>query len=582
MTRIKPAQRIALVSLSPWKLGARHVSFNLAVRRLQASLMSDPRLAGSEVRVFEMGAEPIATWVELLSDFDPDLMGASAYLWSLPTFSLLARAVKLRSPRCLTVFGGPSARPAMLSLPPFRDVAQFIDVLALGEGEQVITDLAVNYGHGVQSFSAIPGIALHSPLGWRKTAAPSQPLSIDTLPSPYRMGLLPKGSTAYMETYRGCPMSCSFCQWGNLDPSSGVLSVDALVEEFEAMAKTDLLGVAMVDAGLNLNARAFRNLVEAEAQTNFLKGRYFDTEMYPHLMKPEHLEFLAHANSNVGLGLQSANPEVLKTVDRPFKRQHFAKVVEDLSKVARVTVEVIMGLPSDSPAGFKDTMAFLDDLPCNSRVYYCLVLPDAFMSRFPRADALRFHPITLELESGPGWSAADLRDTCDWLNDKVVSEGSLKQQPLVGRGDRLEDFVDKLVDPPWWSFDRKMSGVAPRDQVPNLRRLPAHLPQGDVAAASVHDAIAAAVKRATRGHCSIGDVVRSGAEVVIHLDVERSPYELVARRIAPGNPSFRDAAGCSFVYRSDGSVHPDERASLLLTRAIDAIAADVAPLIAAT
>lgn len=575
-----PARRIALVSLSPWRLGARHVSFNLAVRRLQASLMSDPRLAGSEVRVFEMGAESISTWMERLSEFNPDMLGASAYLWSLPTFGLLARAVKLKSPRCLTVLGGPSARPAMLSLAPFREVAQFIDVLALGEGEHVITELAANYGHGVQSFTAIPGLALHSPLGWRKTPAPQQPLSIDTLPSPYRMGLLPKGATAYMETYRGCPMSCSFCQWGSLDPSSGVLSVDALVQEFEAMAKTDLLGVAMVDAGLNLNARAFRNLAEAEAQTKFLRGRYFDTEMYPHLMKPEHLEFLANANSSVGLGLQSANPEVLKNVDRPFKRQHFAKVVEDLSKVARVTVEIIMGLPGDSPAGFKETMAFLDDLPCNSRAYYCLVLPDAFMSRYTGAGELRYHPITLELESGPGWSAKDLRDTCDWLNDKAVSEGANKQQPLVGRGDRLEDFVEMLVDPPWWSFDRKMDPTGAHDSVPNPRRLPAHLPQGEVAAASVHYAIATAVKRATRGHCSIGDVVRSGAEVVIHMNVEQSPYELVARRLAPGNPSFRDAAGCSFVYRSDGMSHPDERASLLLTRAIDAIAADVAPLIA--
>jgi hypothetical protein len=372
-------------------------------------------------------------------------------------------------------------------------------------------------------------------------------------------------------------MSCSFCQWGNLDPSSGVLSVDALVEEFEAMSKTDLLGVSMVDAGLNLNARAFRNLAEAESQTGFLKGRYFDTEMYPHLMKPEHLEFLAQSQSSVGLGLQSANPEVLKTVDRPFKRHHFAKVVEDLSKVARVTVEVIMGLPGDSPAGFKETMTFLQDLPCNVRAYYCLVLPDAFMNRFGGSDGLEFHPITLELQSGPGWSATDLRDTCEWLNEKAEAEGTNLQQPTVGRGDRLEDFVEMLVDPPWWSFHQSMDSDV--GQAPDSRRLPAHLPQGEVAAANVHSAIVAAVKRATRGHCSVGDVARMGAEVVIHVDVEDHPYELVARRAAPGSPSFHDAAGCSFVYRSDGMTHPSERASLLLTRTIEAVAAQVAPLL---
>ncbi|MCA9573826.1 MAG: cobalamin-dependent protein [Polyangiales bacterium] len=231
-----PAQRIALVSLSPWTLGARHVSFNLAVRRLQAALMSDPRLAQTEVRVFEMGAESLATWVERLAEFDPDMLAASTYLWSLPTFSLLASAIKRRSPRCLTVFGGPSARPAMLALAPFRDAAQFVDVLALGEGEHVITELAAHHGHGVQSFSAIPGLALHSPLGWRMTPAPRQSLAIDTLPSPYRMGLVPNGVTAYLETYRGCPMSCSFCQWGN-SAHEVVIHVDIERAPYELVAR---------------------------------------------------------------------------------------------------------------------------------------------------------------------------------------------------------------------------------------------------------------------------------------------------------------------------------------------------------
>ncbi|MCB9658384.1 MAG: B12-binding domain-containing radical SAM protein [Polyangiales bacterium] len=574
----KAARRIALVSLSPWRVGVRHVSFNLAVRRLQASLMSDPRLADSDVRVFEMGAESLSTWVDELVAFDPDLLGASAYLWSLPTFALLARAIKMASPHCLTVFGGPSARPAMLSLAPFREAAQFIDVLALGEGEQLITDIAANHGHGVGSFAAIPGLALQSPLGWRKTPSPLQPLSIDRLPSPYRMGLSPKGATAYMETYRGCPMSCAFCQWGNLDPSSGVLSVDALIEEFEAMSKSDLLGVSMVDAGLNLNARAFKNLAEAEAQTGFLKGRYFDTEMYPHMMKPEHLEFLANARSSVGLGLQSANPDVLKAVDRPFKPHHFAKAVEDLARVARVTVEVIVGLPGDSPSGFKETMAFLTDLPCNVRVYHCLVLPDALMSRYENSDELRFHPITLEIQSGPGWSETELRDTCEWVDEKTRAEGVNQQQPRVGRGDRLEDYVEMLVDPPWWSFDRTATPPPLGHHMANVRRVPAHLPQGEVAAAGVHAAIVAAVTRATHGHCRVGEVIRSTGQVVVRLDVERASYELVARPVEAG-PSFRDAAGCGFMYRSDGTAQLDQRASLLLTRAIDAMAAHVAPLV---
>lgn len=576
------AARVALVSLSPWRLGKQHVSFSLAARRLQASLLSDPRLRDTEVRLFEAGSQPLSVWLDDLAEFDPDVLAASAYVWSLPTFSLLAQQIKRRRPQCITVFGGPSARPAMLSLPPFREAARDIDVLVMGEGEQVLTDIVANYGHGVSSYAALPGVALHSPLGWRATPRPQSPLSIDSLPSPYVMGLAPRNATAYMETFRGCPMSCAFCQWGNLDPSAGVLSVDALVREFEAMREAEPLGIAMVDAGLNLNARAFRNLAEAEARTGFLRGRYFDTEMYPHLMRPEHLEFLANSRSNVGLGLQSANPEVLKNVDRPFKRAHFAKVVEQLSEVSKVTVEIIMGLPGDSPEGFRETLAFLTDLPCNVRAYYCLVLPDALMTRFSGAEGLRFHPITLELQSAPGWTESALRDTREWLNERAATSGTNLQDPVVGRGDRLEDYVEALVDPPWWAFGQS-SGNSPSRPIHHAHQSKAaHLPQGEAILDALHTQLSASVARATRGLCSLADVRRSDSELTLQVQLEARTIDLIARPVTAKSPSFREVSGCSFVYRSEGDHHLGRRDSALLNATIDAIANEVAPLVRET
>ena len=51
--------------------------------------------------------------------------------------------------------------------------------------------------------------------------------------------------------------------------------------------------VFLLDAGLNLNARGFRNLCEAEARVGFLKSIKFWCEIYPTLVRDEHLEFLA-------------------------------------------------------------------------------------------------------------------------------------------------------------------------------------------------------------------------------------------------------------------------------------------------
>ena len=97
-----PAKRIALVALSPWKQGELFLSFNLACRRLHAALLTDPRLEGSHIEVFESGAIPLSEWVERITAFEPDMMAASAYLWSLPSFALLAEQVKRRLPGCLS------------------------------------------------------------------------------------------------------------------------------------------------------------------------------------------------------------------------------------------------------------------------------------------------------------------------------------------------------------------------------------------------------------------------------------------------------------------------------------------------
>jgi len=568
------ATRVAVLALSPWHLPGMHASFSFAARRLQAALMSDPRLDGVEVRLFEHGSVPLETWMAALEDFGPDVVAASAYVWSMPTFALLAEQVKQRIPRAMVVFGGPSARPEMLDLAPFQPLAKHIDVMVVGEGEAAICDLVDSYP---TVRTDLPGLVLPSAEGWRRTPPRKTPLAIDTLPSPYRMGLSPTQSTAYLENFRGCPMSCSFCQWGAMDPAGGVMSVESLVREFEALEALDPLGICLVDAGLNLNARSFRNLVEAEARTGFFKGRYLDTEIYPNVLKPEHLEFLGNARSNVGLGLQSMNAEALERVKRPFKRDRFADVVGDLASVAKVSVEIILGLPGDTPEGFKATIDYLRDLPCNIRIYYCLVLPDAFMTR-EKAE-VRYHPITLELESGPGWSAEDLQATCEWL-DSDTDAGVLRLNKLEsGDSERLESYVERLVDPPWWVIrsddDEEPLPTSPHAPQGDVHRVATpieiHSPDlGEPLPPALRNRLAKAVELATRSRWALEDARRFETDVEITLRTGRRTMKLSVK--TPGGPAFRLASGLAFSYISDEDEHLPPAETSMLELVIDLLA----------
>jgi hypothetical protein len=557
-----PAKRIALVALSPWKHGELFLSFNLACRRLHAALLSDPRLSGSQVEVFESGAIPLTEWVDRLVAFEPDMLAASTYLWSLPSFALLAEQVKRRLPECLTVFGGPSARPVVLDLAPYRSTRKYIDVLVLGEGERLVVELAVRGKQPTANYMDLPGLALPSPLGWRQTPKPSASLDLNSLASPYVMGLVPSGGTAYLETFRGCPMSCKFCQWGKMDAAQGVTSVERLEAELNAIAELDPVGVAVVDAGLNLNMRAFRNLVEAEARTGALAGRYLDVGLYPSMLTDEHIEFVRHCRSRVGVGLQTSNPEALVAQGRRYSEQLFDKAVERLSAVSDVTVEAILGLPGDTLEGFKETMRRISDLPCGIRVYQCLILPDALLTDHVGDDQVRFHPVTLQVREAPGWSPRDLEEACDWLNQWSGATESLTRTTMYEHGENLEPYVEEIIQLPAWvrhvgryeellpqkpNEDRRQG----RNYVPSVSTS-AEAPVSPLSDDELGEAQRVAselLMRRTRGRCTVEAVSWNQGAVQSVFRLGKRRVDVVARPRVRDSDAFVVIGGCEFTYQ---------------------------------
>src|SRR5471032_1379094 len=105
-------------------------------------------------------------------------------------------------------------------------------------------------------------LALPAPERWRETQA-RPAVDLNEMPSPYEMDLVPHGGLAVLQTYRGCPFTCSFCEWGTLESPRRVRGVEQLCREFDGMARQAVDGAILVDAGLNLNPHSFRNLRDA-------------------------------------------------------------------------------------------------------------------------------------------------------------------------------------------------------------------------------------------------------------------------------------------------------------------------------
>ncbi|MBZ0117826.1 MAG: radical SAM protein, partial [Sandaracinaceae bacterium] len=279
------------------------------------------------------------------------------------------------------------------------------------------------------ALARVPGLALPSPRSLARAFAPtpSRPTraSRDAIVSPYQRGLVRRGGIAYLQRFYGCPLTCTYCEWGAGDDAKNVCSTDYLVRELEAFGELECTGAMIVDAGLNMNARAFDNLRDAEHKVRFLRGKPLFAEVYPSQIAPETLDFLAEiGDAHVGVGLQSYDPQVLQRLDRSFDPARFERVVRDLASVCSVSIEIILALPGDHPSSFRRTLERARELPASVRVYPCVVLPTGLMTRAPAHFDLRFDPRTFKIDSCRGWSADALAGTSEWLTS-LAREGGV-------------------------------------------------------------------------------------------------------------------------------------------------------------
>ena len=133
---------------------------------------------------------------------NPVCVAFSMYVWNSNYQLVVAQKVRERFPDCVIVFGGPSAVPEHVE-------QKLCDVYVDGEGELQYVDvlyeiLSEKVKPGEREMKRIDGLS--------------------ELPSPYLMGVFddliaefPECTwQATIETDRGCPYQCTFCDWGGL------------------------------------------------------------------------------------------------------------------------------------------------------------------------------------------------------------------------------------------------------------------------------------------------------------------------------------------------------------------------------
>jgi len=552
---MRPDRRVAfLASDAVWvdPTGCS-LPFSYAIRKLDASLRSAPDLGDVETTIIDLRADDPEAFFESIRAFRPSVVAASTYIWSVKLFCEVAERVRRWDPTVRFVMGGPAARPSLLSLAPYQPFLHAIDAVVPGEGEDVIRHIARAHGDADWQ-QTVPGMRVPGAHGWRQTAAIERP-KLDEHVSPYAIGIVPQATIGFLETFRGCPISCAFCQWGE-ERSDRVYSAEYLAAHLHGLRNAGVQRVYVLDAGFNLSSRAFRNLIKAEQEAQFLRSCQVIGHIYPTYIRDEHLDFFeSFGRAEIAIGVQSFDTEVLKRLGRPFDIARFERVLSEMRDRFDIELELILGLPGDNPQSFRRTIERAMDIATSVRVFFCLALPDALLERAGEFQ-IDFDPETFEVRSCAGWPAGTLQAERDY----VCGLAATKFRPMIGSN--------------WVEFFMHEPRPARKIELWNL-------PNSGSMGALVEDTLVERLRRAVEAAATgwhLAGARHDGEHLLLDLlDVRgaRLPLVLEVEPERDGQSRFSQIDGVAYSYR--GSLEPGDASRLC--QLIDRVHGEVRPVL---
>jgi radical SAM superfamily enzyme YgiQ (UPF0313 family) len=297
--------------------------------------------------------------VEPLDSSDVDLVGISCHVYNAPRAFAIARQFRARG--IPVIIGGtfPTVAPDL--------VAPHCDSVVVGELEGQSASIAAD--------------ALEGRLQPLYRAATPPSLARTVMPD---FGLLRNGRYLRfnfpLETSRGCRFACRFCTANLLCPTFRTRSPNDIARD---LAQHDHGQVELVDQNF-LNDRGFFDEVLPILARAPIPGWFGQTTVADLVQDPSLPGRLAASRCrSLFVGLETISSSGLRSLRKAWSRpDDFQRVVRAFQKRGvLIQAGLIVGLDSDEPALFEETLAFLEQ----ARVHAVSV---SFLHFYPGTDEL--------------------------------------------------------------------------------------------------------------------------------------------------------------------------------------------------
>ena len=312
-----------------------------------------------------------------ISEHAPDILALSHYEWNSNLNLAVLKHMKQKNENTITVMGGPSFQPYDTKwIDEFFQKRPNLDAYITNEGEwsfNRFVELLEKHGKKLLNipFEQLPSTLFY--MNKKSKTVINNPknfvkrLDLTNHPSPYLTGILddflkdPRLAPV-IETNRGCPYDCTFCNWGNATKSTiNQFSLETIKNEMEYIAKNTKNTKGFFYVG-DANFGILRRDEEIANVINECSKKYdFPRHIYIYFAKNANETIVNIASTlksvtMMNLSRQTMNKDVLDYI----KRDNIsAEMFDDLQqkcyeKGIETFCELIYALPGETYQSFID------------------------------------------------------------------------------------------------------------------------------------------------------------------------------------------------------------------------------------
>lgn len=335
-------------------------------------------------------------YVETARNSPPAIWLFSSYMWNHKDNMLIARRIKEASPGSLIIAGGPHIPAYEEENRQFLKSHPYIDITARGEGEVTLAEILEHVANSDTlhpDFAHISGITYRKGEDLVRTVDRIRTRDLDIFPSPYLTGEFDHESfndlpLMILETNRGCPFGCTFCDWGSATLQKfSLFDFERIKKEIEIIVSKRPYTLYLGDSNFGAFERDL-DLVKlvADQKRKFGYPIEFGTSLAKNA-SPRLASIIkvlaAEKLATFGLiSIQTTDPETLSAINRSnIRNDKYEKLIEIFrSEKLNLSSELLIGLPGQTVQSHKEDLQFFIDRKLMTIAYCTAVMPNAPMN----------------------------------------------------------------------------------------------------------------------------------------------------------------------------------------------------------